>query len=305
MGVKLISLRYPGKCSACQLGVDRGAKAWHDAESKTIQCLSCRPEETSVDEVCGVEPSPLVADATIVPQTETVPGAQSDAETPAFDAGLGGAAARREYERRKAKDDAKLAERHAFWRAANRFFYPDGKQTTHAWKVGAIGEERLARTLGDLMDAGVGFPLHDRRVPGTRGNIDHLFVGPAGVYVIDAKHFKDAEVSVERIGGLFSPRKTLLKVNGRDRQKLLDGVLHQAEAVKRAMREEWSATSVIPVLCFVDALIPMRQSNRLAQGVRLATLKGIGALVSEEGPLTVDSRFELAKDLHAHFRPMS
>jgi Nuclease-related domain len=29
--------------------------------------------------------------------------------------------------------------------------------------------------------------LHDRRVSGTRANIDHFVIGPAGVFVIDAK----------------------------------------------------------------------------------------------------------------------
>lgn len=32
--------------------------------------------------------------------------------------------------------------------------------------------------------------LHDRRVPDTRGNIDHIIVAPAGVFVVDAKNHK-------------------------------------------------------------------------------------------------------------------
>lgn len=29
--------------------------------------------------------------------------------------------------------------------------------------------------------------LHDRRQPGSRGNIDHLVVGPSGIWVVDSK----------------------------------------------------------------------------------------------------------------------
>ena len=29
--------------------------------------------------------------------------------------------------------------------------------------------------------------LHDRRSPGTRGNVDHLVIGPTGVWVVDSK----------------------------------------------------------------------------------------------------------------------
>ncbi len=69
-----------------------------------------------------------------------------------------------------------------------------------------------AQALNALVDAGQGYALHDRRVPGKRSNIDRLFVGAAGVYVIDAKRYKNADVSVERTGGLFGPVGETLKV---------------------------------------------------------------------------------------------
>jgi hypothetical protein len=42
----------------------------------------------------------------------------------------------------------------------------------------------LSRAVGR-----VGLVLHDRSVPGTRSNIDHLAVVPSGVWVIDTKHY--------------------------------------------------------------------------------------------------------------------
>jgi hypothetical protein len=59
--------------------------------------------------------------------------------------------------------------------------------------------------------------LHDRRILG-HGNakIDHLAVGPGGVTVIDSKTNNGA-VRVDRIGGLFSSRRAVLLIGGRDR----------------------------------------------------------------------------------------
>lgn len=57
--------------------------------------------------------------------------------------------------------------------------------------------------------------LHDRLRPERGGaNIDHLAVGPGGVTVIDSKAYRGA-VRVAREGGLFAPRQTVLRVNGR------------------------------------------------------------------------------------------
>jgi hypothetical protein len=57
---------------------------------------------------------------------------------------------------------------------------------TRAWRRGAIGERRTARLLARLERHGWAV-LHDLAVPGSRANIDHLVIGPGGVFVIDSK----------------------------------------------------------------------------------------------------------------------
>ncbi len=53
------------------------------------------------------------------------------------------------------------------------------------WRTGASGEERTAKQLEKLgPDWNV---WHDLALPGTKANIDHLVIGPAGIYVIDTK----------------------------------------------------------------------------------------------------------------------
>jgi hypothetical protein len=46
-------------------------------------------------------------------------------------------------------------------------------QSTRAWERGSIGEQKLADALAGLDYVTV---LHDRRVRGTRGNIDHIVI---------------------------------------------------------------------------------------------------------------------------------
>lgn len=82
-------------------------------------------------------------------------------------------------------------------------FLSDDPQTTKVWAAGASGEERVAQVLHErLGDKAV--LLHDRKVPGTRGNIDHLAIASSGVWVIDAKRYQ-GKVEQRDVGGWFKP----------------------------------------------------------------------------------------------------
>ena len=58
-----------------------------------------------------------------------------------------------------------------------------------AWRRGAAGERRTARRLAQLERHGWAV-LHDLAVPGSRANLDHLVIGPGGVFVIDSKQYR-------------------------------------------------------------------------------------------------------------------
>jgi hypothetical protein len=58
-----------------------------------------------------------------------------------------------------------------------------------AWRRGAAGERRTAGLLDPLERHGWAI-LHDLAVPGSRANIDHLVIGPGGVFVIDSKQYR-------------------------------------------------------------------------------------------------------------------
>jgi hypothetical protein len=64
-------------------------------------------------------------------------------------------------------------------------------QPTRAWRDGARGERATAHRLRRLERHGY-VVLHDLQVPGSHANIDHLAIGPAGVFVIDSKYYRGA-----------------------------------------------------------------------------------------------------------------
>lgn len=111
-----------------------------------------------------------------------------------------------------------------------------------AWEAGSIGEERLASTMTDLAIDGY-TALHDRSVPGSRANIDHLLVGPAGVIVLDAKAWT----------GELETTATSVRQNGRDRTGVISTAHTYATAVAESLASSFTdpKVDVYPGVCFV------------------------------------------------------
>jgi hypothetical protein len=57
------------------------------------------------------------------------------------------------------------------------------------WRRGAEGEIATGRLLAQLHGRRWAV-FHDLALPGTRANVDHLVIGPSGVWVVDSKHFR-------------------------------------------------------------------------------------------------------------------
>ena len=72
--------------------------------------------------------------------------------------------------------------------------------------------------------------LHNRRMPGDQGDIDHIAIAPTGVFVIDAKAIQGG---VEICRPWFGQPKLL--VGGRDRTRFIDGLGRQVAAVHKAL----------------------------------------------------------------------
>jgi hypothetical protein len=61
-------------------------------------------------------------------------------------------------------------------------------EQARSWQRGAHGERRTARLLDRLTRDGYVI-FHDLAVPGSDANVDHLVIGPTGLFVIDSKQW--------------------------------------------------------------------------------------------------------------------
>ncbi len=132
--------------------------------------------------------------------------------------------------------------------------------------------------------------LNDRRVPGTRGNIDHVAVAPSGVWVIDAKRYKGL-IELRDIGGWFKVDRQLY-VNGRRRTKLVDELAWQMDAVRNALGSK--AVPVHAALCFVDGEWKLFAKPFELKGVLVSWPKRLADVIAENGPLSPEEVLAVA-----------
>ena len=114
------------------------------------------------------------------------------------------------------------------------------QRSADLWERGAAGERATAKAL-DSLPSQSWVVLHDVRWPGRPfANIDHVAIGPGGVFVIDSKNWSG---SVELAGDV-------LRQDGRSRARELVSARESAAAVARQLVFLPSA-QVVSVLCFV------------------------------------------------------
>jgi Nuclease-related domain len=211
-----LRLRYPARCSVCGAELVRGTEAWWDLATKAATCL-----------VCG-----------------------SGAELARELAGTAGSSGRQKYvhlrERRKQQVKGRFGEH----LGALVLALGDDPRSTRAWGTGAAGEERLARFLERTLPPST-IVLHDRRIPGSRANIDHIVVASSGVWVIDAKLYR-GKVDRRTLGPFWRPELAVF-VGGRNRTKVVHGMARQLDAVRDAIAPDPLAgeVAVRAAVCFV------------------------------------------------------
>lgn len=274
---KRMKLRYAGVCRLCGTDLPARADAIYERATKTVRCVECSSDVASSE-----------GDVSLEDQS----GSVSSAPEPG--AGVAGSSARREYERRKAKDEERLRQRWGkFGGIAVALF--DEKPSTKAWATGAVGEERLGVRLDSLVSESIAV-LHDRRIPGSKANMDHIAITRAGIWVIDAKRYKGKpELRIE--GGILRPKVEKVLVGRRDCTKLVDGVLKQVGLVRDLVGE----VPVTGALCFVEADWPLIGGAFTSRGVHALWPKRLAKLLTE-----ADGSVEVAavrERLAAHFKP--
>jgi hypothetical protein len=341
--VKTMRLRYPGTCAGCGTALGKGERAHYLPTTKTVHCLGCGSGPPATFEVgaastAAVVPSPPPpagpgttdnTQAELTQQELRRGAACRDCERPLkrgaqvlCDAagtlvlciecvtldtvhvlGTPGGGARREHERRQARHHTRIRTAHPKLGGLILALAED-PQHVRAWQTGAVGEEAFGRRL-DTTATGHLKVLHDRKLPRSSANIDHLAVTPAAVWVIDAKRYK-GRVEMRR-RGLLSPRPPDLYVGGRDKTLLAGGVRKQVEAVQEALsvfaldHGLAEPPTVRGALCFVHAEFGLFASPFTIDGVWVGWGKALRkTLAAEGGALPVG---DVAKRLARELRP--
>ncbi|HET7689511.1 MAG TPA: nuclease-related domain-containing protein [Nocardioidaceae bacterium] len=262
MNDKRLRLRYAGICRECGMDLPARTEAIYERSSKTVRCVA-----------------------------HGEPPEDAEVQVQLIESGTPGGSARREFERRKAARENRIRAKHprigGFLLALS-----EDPQSTRAWDTGAVGEERLGNRLNAMASDAL-HVLHDRRLPGSRANIDHLVLSPSGVYVIDAKKYK-GRPRLRVDGGLIRPRVERLLVGTRDCTKVVDGVLKQVEVVRTVVGDE---IAVHGALCFVDADWPLIGGSFATRGVEVVWPKRLVARLESTGPMGVDTLGRLHRKL--------
>jgi hypothetical protein len=113
-----------------------------------------------------------------------------------------------------------------------------------AWRRGAAGERRTARLLDPLERHGWAI-LHDLALPGSQANLDHLAIGPGGVFVIDSKQYR-GRLQLDSSGRLWHGRYPLAPT--------LQAVSFEADQAAQVLPDP--GVAVVPIVAVHGAQVP-------------------------------------------------
>ena len=262
----------------CETALAAGTVAYWNAEAKSVTCLDCL--ETKVTAERDAE----TAEAIVEPAA------------PALDRGTAGASARRRYEHLHSRREERVRDRYG--RLGGIYLaLTDEPQSTVAWAQGSRGEGLLGGLLEKIHDERTVIVLHDRRIPGTRANIDHIAVTQSGaIWAIDAKNYTGKVQKIDK-GGWFSSDLRLY-VGRRDCTKLVSGMANQLAAIRTALGEPlMQEFGVQPraALCFVNGEWSLFAKPFALDEVWIGWPKALGERLRGSGELAPEHLMTLAR----------
>jgi hypothetical protein len=134
-----------------------------------------------------------------------------------------------------------------------------------AWRRGAAGERRTARLLDPLERHGWAV-LHDLAVPRSRANIDHLVIGPGGVFVVDSKQYR-GRLQLDPSGRLWHGRYPLAPT--------LQAVSFEADQAAVVLPDPGLA--VVPIVAVHGAQVPW--GKVVADGVPVVSARRLPGML--------------------------
>lgn len=255
-GWKHITLEYDGTCTICAVRLKTGTPALWRPIQRTISCLSHQGRDIpkAALEVRQVShDSPLEVKESL-------------------NKGIPGRSARKMDEKRRfrkeVEDEAIKEQYRAEYPKTTRVMknteknFPglfawlrrelDSSNKPSSWRKGAEGEESVGRILEELSQVRGFITIHDRLIPGSVANIDHIVVTSSKVFVVDAKKYA-RKVDFGKLLAPYFGWKAILKINGRNSNHLLEGVKKQVRIVEQLLAKAEIDIPVQGVLAFVNA----------------------------------------------------
>jgi hypothetical protein len=136
-----------------------------------------------------------------------------------------------------------------------------------AWRRGAVGERRTARLLGPLERHGWAV-LHDLAVPGSPANLDHLVIGPGGVFVIDSKQYR-GRLRLDPTGRLWHGRSPLAPALG--------AVSFEADQAAQVLPDP--GVAVVPIVAVHGAQVPW--GKVVVEGVPVVAARRLPSMLGQ------------------------
>jgi hypothetical protein len=178
----------------------------------------------------------------------------------------------------------------------------DDPTSTKVWDQGAVGEERVGTFLEESRPKGIEV-LHDRRIPGSKANIDHLVVAPSGIWIVDAKRYLSGRLERRDVGG-WRTTDMRLYVGNRDKTVLLDGVHKQVAHVCEAMiGTPFETVPVRGALCFVEIEVGWFAKPFMIRDIYVTWRKYLLDPMLEPAILDEPARILMARHLANRFKP--
>lgn len=147
-----------------------------------------------------------------------------------------------------------------------------GEQQLRDFLKGAAGEERLARLLSLLPRSFAVFhSVQGNHRGGGGGDLDHVVVGPPGIFLIETKNWADR---VELRNGVL-----LYKGQEPDRPPLKQAAEAARMLEKRLAKVLGQEITVQPILCFVSNVFSGGESGQ--SGVMICNADRLHALLTE------------------------
>lgn len=212
-------LRYPGRCRLCGADMTPGTDAIYERDRRTVRCLECTPADA-----LSAESAPLSELRIQRPPAEGVLRLRAPASSVIAEALRIHAAA-----------PARTRAQRFFGRSP---LSVEGRP----WYLGALGELEVARLLDQL---GPGWAALHAVPVGTAGSdVDHIVIGPGGVFTINSKFHEGGNVWV-------ASRRLL--VNGQRTDHLRNAEYEARRVAKLLTRAARRPVEVTPIIAIVAA----------------------------------------------------